>query len=340
MSPHASYGRALERLGFLRYVPALETGGSYREWLHFAIHAPLVDVLVNFSIVRSDRGTFGNVLLLVREPGGAWDGDMDAFSESELDVGSGRLRMRMGASALELDGVLRVVAACRRRRVAVNLALVPESFPCLVQNVGLAGDAPISWLLAPRLAAFGSVAWDGRRVSLEGASAYHDHNWGNFAGGDLAWEWSCTLATATSPWNVVTVRMMDGAGARTLSQGVLSWEHGSRRTGFRSSQVSFAREGMRWPESSLRVPRPLALLAPTTAGVPERLQVAASSGRDWLAGSIETMDHARVIVPRDTATGLMVLREVAARSAFTGRMGGREVRIEGPAFLELAGPLA
>jgi hypothetical protein len=339
MMPSAQ-GRALERLGFLRFTPAHTAGGSFREWLHFAVHDSRVDVLVNLSIVRSPHDLAGKVLVLVRGPDGVWDGDLESFPLDRLDVGAGRLRLQVGPSSVDFDGgVLRVSARCERRDVQVNLTLEPQCFPCLLQNFSLASDAPMSWVVAPRLAASGRVQWGGLTVDLDDATAYHDHNWGHFAGDDLSWEWSCTLATEQSPWNVVTVRVTDGARMRAIAQGVLTWESGSRRTAFRGAQVRFVRDGMRRPESPLRVPRCLSLLVPAHAtAVPERIEVAAANGSDWLVGAIDTIDLARIVVPRDVDTGITVLKEVAGRASFRGRIVGRDVTVAGPAFLEIAGP--
>jgi hypothetical protein len=306
-----------------------------------------LDLLLNFSLTSAPANSSAQVLILIREPDGAWEGDVETFAGGEVEVGSGRLRMRMGGSSVDFDDSFHVRFACAARGIAGELAITPRCFPYLVQNVVLRKDQPISWLVAPRLVASGRVAWGGKdgrppqSVELDGASAYHDHNWGRFAGRDLAWEWSCTLATEASPWSLVTVRTLDGARSQVLSQGVVLWEEAHRRATFRSGDVSFAFEGARRPASCLRVPRALGLVVPAGAtSMPEKVRIAAARGRDHLAGSLRTLDQARVVVPRDADGGLTVLKEIAARSTFEGEIGGRRLAVDAPAFLELVGRVA
>ncbi len=69
---------------FRRSASAFRAGGSHKEWLHFAIHAAGLDLLVNFSIVDDIRpgvspGTeIPRLTCLVRER--SWDGDIEQFS--------------------------------------------------------------------------------------------------------------------------------------------------------------------------------------------------------------------------------------------------------------------
>lgn len=348
--PHEWLADQVERFDFIRFRTKTHKGDvPQREWLHFLVHDDALDVLVNFSLVDSGgrRAPTGQVLILVRSrEGGAWswDGDADRYELSDADVSTGRIALGMGGCSLSFDGRFRVSAACRRRPVAVDLAFVPESFPYLVHNVALGARSTLHWVVTPHLRASGTVSVAGRVFAIDGAAAYHDHNWGTFHGDDLAWEWGCTVgsapgtgAGASSP-SAVVVRVLDRARTRTVSKGILLWEGARRTQVFRDDEVELAARGWLRPERELRVPRGLTILAGGTAsGIPGRLALRATSGADGVAGEFVPADAACVVVPRDVDLGTTLIHEVVGVLRLDGSVGGRDVRIAAPAFFEFLG---
>jgi hypothetical protein len=335
-APHPSvFARATEAATYLR-GPG-RAAAIHREWLHFVVHDAALDLLVNFSVTRFGGKEWGQLLLLVRDPAGAWEGDVVRLPTEAIELGRGAVRMRLGESWVVFDGAFRLRAHLPERHLSVDLTVEPRCFPYLIQNAGPADDAPIHWTVAPRLVASGAVVRGGRVFALREAAAYHDHNWGAFAGRDLAWDWCCTLAGADSPWSIVFVRLLDRARARVFSQGVLVWDGAHRAGAFRSPHVQIREEGMRRTDGGLRVPRGLGFVAPPVASFAARVRVTASAGDDWLIGSVTTSDAARVLVPRDTDSGTAVLKEIVGRASFEGRIHGRSVAFESHAFLEMVG---
>src|SRR5690606_10615926 len=106
--PRASLDRLLALRG-----PGLSLGAAtpHKEWLHFAVHAPDVDVVVNFSIVSSGPGTrrgqgsarVGRVAILVHTD--RWQGGLERCPDAALAVRDAGTRLLLGESRLELrDG--------------------------------------------------------------------------------------------------------------------------------------------------------------------------------------------------------------------------------------------
>lgn len=337
--------RALEEAGYIRFGAA--PAGPQREWLHFLVRDRACELLVNFSLLRGPvpgAAVVGNVLLLARffdEGGARWEGDLDAHEVRAGDLGTGRVRLRLGDCSLEFDEGFRVRARCRRRALSVELTLTPESHAYLVPNVALEGGAAVSWLVAPRLRAAGVVRWEGRVIRIEDAVAYHDHNWGRFTGSELQWEWGCSLAAGSAedePLSVVTVRVLDRARARVAAQGVLVWEGAHRRRMFRGREAEMASVGWLRAAGGPRVPRALSLLAPgPPTGVPARVRLRAAAGGDHLEGAFLAEDVARVLAPRDTDLGTTIIHEVVGRMSLEGSLGGRGVSLDAPAFFEVLG---
>jgi len=323
---------AVEKLGFLR-LPAPNV--FHREWLHFVIHDSAIDLVLNFSVLGSpDKGTSGNVLLLARTRDGVWEGDVERFTGEDIHGGRGSLRLDVGWSSVRFGDAFAVHAECKRQDIVADLTIEPLALPYLVHNSG-----NVQWLVAPRWRASGEARIRDKRYRIEHAPAYHDHNWGDFEGGDVAWRWACTLAP--NGYNVVFVQLLDRARARALSQGLLVWSDAHRERTFRGKEVSCVAEGLLRKTKPLSVPRSLSLLASSSAtDVPERLCITAREGDDHLEGHIACHDMARVLVPRDMDLGVTVIHEIKGRFVLEGTLGGTDVHIEAPAFAETLGWIA
>lgn len=327
----SSIARSVERLGFLR-LPAEDV--VHREWLHFVVHDDDVDLVLNFSVLRSrERGTSGNVLLLTRLGDGSWEGDIERFDGTNVHGGRGRLRLDVGRSSIRFDGAFQIQAICKRRDISAELVIEPLALPYLVHNSG-----DVQWLVAPRWRATGELRIGRKRHRIEAAPAYHDHNWGTFEGGDVAWRWGCTLASEGI--NAVFVQLLNRARSRVLSQGLFLWNDAHRERTFRATEVRCVAEGLLRKKTCLSIPRSLSLLASSSAtDVPERLRITAEEGADRLEGELVCHDTARVLVPRDTDLGVTVIHEIKGRFVLRGRLGGERVAIDAPAFAETLGEL-
>jgi hypothetical protein len=337
---------ALLRADYLRRSPFSVGGlGGHKEWLHFCVYGPRVDVLANFSLCDDVRagavpGTeFARVTVLVREE--TWDGDVDLYANEEVIVHGGRIEAAFGPNEVTFrDGEYHLSVNLRERPISMDLRLRPVTIPSLANNIQLDPGPPINWVVVPRLLATGVVTIAGRRHELCEAPAYHDHNWGHFAWGrDFAWEWGFGLPHGPEvPWSMVFVRLSDRAHTRALMQAVFLWRGMRQHRVFRAHDVEVRHEGYLRPERVLKLPRPMALIAPDVLpDVPRRLFMRAEGDGDRLECVFEARDGAQVILPNDQDLGVTIINEVSGTVRVSGEVRGEAVTMEGRAIFEFLG---
>lgn len=329
--------------GFLRRSPWLHGGrAGHREWLHFAIRAGDLQLVVNVSAVDDLRPAAEphrervRVLVLAHD-GAGWHGDLDEAGPDERELRGGQLNLRAGATELAFEaGTLRLRGALRRQPVAFDLALAPRTFPSVASNVAIGGEAPIHWLVVPHLAATGTVVVGGRTHALADAPAYHDHNWGHFSHRDFAWQWG--HATDAGGLSVVLARLLDGAHASTFMQSLLVWRGARQARVFRGDELALRAEGFLRPPRPFTVPRAGALLVGTRASeIPRVLHVRARADGDDLVGAFEAEHVARITVPHDHDLGTTVIHEVIGRLRLAGTLHDRPIESDTPAMFEFLG---
>jgi len=331
--------RSLARHGYLRRT-TLSAGrrGARREWLYFCVGGDGFDLIVNLSTVDDLRpaatGERVRLTVLVRD-GERWDGDVDEIA-AELAGGALHARFPGGEIALR-DGALRVTAALRRRPIALDLRITPAAFPSLVNNVALAAGQAIHWLVVPRAIADGWFEIADRRTQVAGASAYHDHNWGEFTHRDFGWTWGHAVSDAASqPTAIVLTRMVDGAQAASYLQALLVWRGARLQRVFRGDDLAIEPIGWLRPTRCFTVPRVGALLAGgTVTEVPQRLRLHAACDGDELHGEFVAHDVARIALPNDHDLGTTLIHEVAGRLQMSGSIQGAPLAIDARAVFEL-----
>ncbi|MBY0279182.1 hypothetical protein K2Z84_27940 [Candidatus Binatia bacterium] len=338
---------------WLRRAPGRVGGpGRHKEWLHFCVYGATVDVLINFSVVdeiaaadEAPPGPDGRYLeharltLLVRER--AWHGEVQSFAARDVEIHGGECALRFGPSSVRYaDGRYLVEARSSDGRIAAGVALRPVAMPSIVNNVQYGDGPPINWLVVPRLTTTGSIRIDGTTHDLDGALAYHDHNWGHFGWGrDFAWEWGYGLPDDPgNPWSLVFVRLSDRAHTRCMMQGVFLWHAGREQRVFRDRELHVAQRGLRRFSRLCKVPAVMGLIHPDLAtDIPEELSFDGQGEGDLLHGTFTTAEAAQVILPNDQDLGVTVINEVSGRLAVTGRIRGEELRIDGRAVFEFLG---
>lgn len=340
------FEKAIADTDWLRRSPSLRGGaGSHKEWWHFCVYAPGVDVLVNLSLVDDVREgappgrEFARVVVLVRERG--WDGDVEVFEAHEVEAPGGGLQMRFGDNRVAFeDGRYVIEVRLRRRPIAVSLSLEPGCVPSLANNIRLDPGPPINWLVLPRMVASGTLRLGGRVVQVERARAYHDHNWGHFAWGrDFAWEWGYGLPEEEgNPWSMVFVRLSDRAHSRTYMQALFLWRESLQHRVLRAADVTVERVGLLRASRVFKLPRAMALVAPgTVTDVPRALEVTARGDGDEVRCRFEAEDVAAVVIPNDHDPGVTVIHEVSGEVSVEGRVRGERVAMRGRAIFEFLG---
>ncbi|MDB4932434.1 MAG: hypothetical protein JWM10_4918 [Myxococcaceae bacterium] len=339
--------RAVADADWLRRSPAARGGdGGHKEWWHFCVYAPGVDVLVNFSLVDDVRPgcdparEFARLVVLVRER--EWDGDVEVFESAEVEAAGGGLHMRFGDNRVAFEGGRYVIEVrLQRRPIAVSLVLAPRCVPSLANNIRLDPGPPINWLVLPRMVASGTLTLGGRTVAVERASAYHDHNWGHFAWGrDFAWEWGYGLPEGddANPWSMVFVRLSDRAHTRAYMQALFLWRGALQHRVWRAADVSVERVGLLRASRVFKLPRVMSLVAPgTVTDVPRALVVRARGDGDEVECRFDAEDVAAVVIPNDHDPGVTVIHEVSGVVSVTGRVRGEALAMRGRAIFEFLG---
>lgn len=334
--------RLLGQNGYFRRSSSAFRRGSHKEWLHFAIHTPGLDLLVNFSVVDDVRSgarpgeEIYRLTCLFREQ--AWDGDIEQFTTSEVRLGAGHLDVHFGENRVTLEGgALTLKAKLRRRGLDVDLRLTPRIVPTPAYNLEVDDCPPIHWLVVPRLLARGGVRVGARSYELDGAAAYHDHNWGHFRWGkNFAWEWGYGAPDETdNPWTMVFVRLTDRRHVSDLMQAIFLWKGARQARLFRDHELRVRREGVLRASRVFKLPRVMGLVSPGAAtGVPERLLVEAEGEGDKLELEFSCEDVGQVIIPNDDDLGVTIINEVSGKLALEGTVRGERVSIRCPSIFE------
>ena len=335
---------AIERTDFFRRSPfALGGPGRHKEWQHFVVLAPQLDLLVNFSACDDVRpgapqgAEFPRIVLLLRE--GTWDGDVETFSTENTRIVGGRIAADLSHNGLEFrDGKFFISVKLAERPIAVDLVLTPVTLPAFVPTVAMLDGPPMHWVVVPRLEATGTVRTMHGVHRLERVLTYHDHNWGCFLwGNDISWEWGFVLPEErTVPWCMTFVRLTNRSRTGVLMQNLLLWRRERlvgiyrERSFTMHADLAYAR-----PPGVFKVPRVMALLAPETVpDVPRSLFVRAEDGNDWIECHCEARDVAQVLIPSETKLGVTIFNEVAARTTVRGLFAGEEIAFSGRSILE------
>jgi hypothetical protein len=336
----------LQTSDYWRRSPASAGGrAGHKEWTHFCVLAPGVDLLVNFSLMDGvQTGTAGGaevprLAVLARDLMG-WVGGVARFDADDVAVDGGAIDCRFGRNRLRfVAGCYEVEIDLPEHSVAASLRFEPLVTPAMTNSVPLGGGESVKWLVVPHLIASGVISVAGRSHSLAGAPAYHDHNWGSFRwGGDFSWEWAVVVPPARSvPWTLVLTRLSDRAQHHVYSEGLLLWKGDTHWRTFRGDEVEFRASGFLSRDDVLRVPPVMWLAAPGRAlDVPRAFHARGRSGRDTIELELELEDLGQIAIPSDADLhSTTVLSELLGRGRLSGRVRGEQVDLDGPAIVEL-----
>jgi len=314
-----------------------------KEWYHFCILGPDVDVIVNFSLATDLRpaarsgSQLGRVVLLLRERGHGWEGDVDTFPARDVQARAGDVGMHIGGNMLGYGtGGYQLSVALAECPLTARLTLYPRTLPLLARSNAVIGEGRISWLMVPRLTATGTVVAGRRTYQLAGAPAYHDHNWGHWQWGqDFTWQWGFALPSDDGQWAVVFQQMRDRSRNRVTEQIMALWRGPDLYRLFHQHEIEMQSAGLVPVRPLLKLPRVLGLVAPErTTDLPQRLVVNAVSSSDRLRMTFEAYDLAQILVPHETDLGTMVINEVRGRATVYGDVKGHEVAWAGEGIYE------
>jgi len=314
----------------------------FKEWHHFAIIAPDIQIILNFNVSYDMRQTvppntvLGRLVLLVHDSNG-WDGDVDTFQAHELDVTAGQLDLQMGHNtAFFRDDGYHISVALENRPVTLKLHLIPLTYPLLRRRTAV-GEGSISWLAIPRLIAHGEVT-SGRNVHrFANASAYHDHNWGNWLWGhDFSWHWGYALPEhADQPWSLIFDNLMNSARNHRLELRLAVWKDAILQRLFLHGEIETSQQHFFQSRNIQKFPRIMTLVAPQfTTDVPRVLHIHAENKTDYMDCVFEAQDVAQIVIPNETDLGVTIINEVSGTLTTEGRIKGEKIEMVGSGFFE------
>jgi hypothetical protein len=335
------------REDFWRVRPSASSAVAFKEWQHFVVLAPGLDVLVNFSLgslgspgsppgSTGDGERLGRVIVLVRTS--RWTGFVDTVAR--LAFSSDGARGQFGEHRVELrDAGYRVVVDAPAHGVVIDVTMRPATVPVTARRQRLAPGRHLDWSLTARLAVDGRVEAEGRSYRLAGAVGYHDHNWGQFAwGDDFTWEWGSVLPLdGRADWAVVYSSLLNGARTERALEQVFVWRGGLNVLAAGGADVTARSRGRYRARPELRLPRPMALVQPRLdADVPRRLDVTARGAADELTLRFTPESTAQLLVPSERSPRRVVtINECVGPVALEGQLAGQPIHWEGRGVFEL-----
>lgn len=317
---------------------------DYKEWWHFNLidDAGGVDIIVNLSLagdVHTPDAGQANLILLVHERGRGWAGGLDLFDGIAARVDPNGVAIRLGPSDLRYaDGLYTLDLARPDGTLVASLRFEPRAEPFMVWKDTPIGTGHVNWIIVPNLVATGEVLVGGRRLTVAGARAYHDHNWGRWRWGDnFGWDWGFCAAAARlgeEPLSLVYDRTVDRVGSRVMEHSLAIWCGERLARLFTRRMITASRAG-RFDGPVRRIPGASALIDHSrVTSVPRELRFAARDGADWLDARYEPDAAIQVAIPRETRFGLVQLNETLGWLTVSGHLAGEPVSFHRRACFE------
>jgi hypothetical protein len=294
----------------------------YKDWLHLKVFAPAAPLvaLVNVALhgAPGDERAVAVGTALAHAPGTGWTGNVEVAPLPES--GTGEEGVRLAGVALALDpGTPAVHASARLPEDALALDLVarPAGRALLVPWRLRLGSGWVSWAAIARLHVSGRATVAGRELDLDGAQAYHDHNWGRWRwGDDVGWRFGCFAITGGP---TITLCWITDRGHRRRQDARLHVHADGRRHAFAGASVAVGYEGTLAPPAR-RLPGALAALHGDRAQprLPQRVRIRADDGVDHLEIEFESADAVQLIVPEVADRGYGFIHEIAGSFRASG----------------------
>lgn len=311
--------------------------GLFKEWQHFALFAPGLDLLVNFSLTQAAGHRASRVIVMAKTAKG-WHGALDTttgelstdgrravFGDAKMDIRNGEYRVRVNWPAHSID---------------LDLTFRPLTTPMYAAHRPMGDGRRLHWALIARLEANGTALVGNREHQISKAASYHDHNWGSFGwGSDFAWEWGSVLPDdAREPWSVVYSRVTNRARSVIRSQHLFVWRDAHNVLAAESEGVDSRSTGrLEPPAHPFRIPAEIALLdARRDVDLPAHLEITGRAGKDHATVRFLTKDAGRILVPSETdPLGKVVIHECLGDASAQGMIGNESFQWGGRGVFEL-----
>ncbi len=174
--------------------PAAQGDSTWAEWYYFNILLPDGWLYLTYMLAGEvGYGEWGGRLLATRVRRTGEQVFDETFAAAQVTFGAGESGLVIGPSSVTIrpDGVYDVSATIRdpvagTMEVELEVAAPERRY---LPPVSVGGDRIPSGYVVPMLdaRATGRVCESGRCERVDGARAYHDHNWGVWR--DVTWDW-------------------------------------------------------------------------------------------------------------------------------------------------------
>ena len=315
------------------------TAPAYKDWLHLNVldHASGCVGLVNVSLhgAPDDPASRAVGVALINSPDG-WIGNAEVAGIGDAALGPASIALERVAIAVDsARGEIAASADLPDDALTVELTASTAAAPVFAEQRLPLGSGWISWLGIPRVMPHGTARVGKRLLDLEGASAYHDHNWGRWHwGDDFGWEWGCFLPPHPAPAFVLS-RVTDRSHRRVEGPLVVVAYASNRRRWFVGETVQLDYSGT-LAAAPRRVPGAMAALHQDRAAprVPARLEVRADDGIDRVELDFAARACAQLIAADPAERGYGFIHELVGEFAFACRLGDETSEGRGLAVVE------
>jgi hypothetical protein len=341
---------SLEQGDHIRYPRAhpgyrkSETLANYSEWHHFNFNDDtndlygIVNLAMSGNIDDADSGRVAVSLVICEH--GRWRGTMAMYRATEARFTPGRVDLKVGPNSVRLrQGCYEVAGSLKDRSVVMNAVWRPLCAGVHINNIG----GIISTFVIPRMSVEGTLVIEGRTYRLNGATGYHDHNWGYWNWGrDLGWDWGYVLENQTgdhqTPLSIVFGQVTDATRAAARSDLVfIVWEGNDLTQVFLDDAVNITTVGALPFSRVPQVPGLLGFIQARRHEVPASLIIQASDGADALELQMDVSDGLQFLLPQAVGPGLTTVSELVGRYRVKGTLDGRSLDFSYVGFAELAG---
>ncbi|MEV0290711.1 hypothetical protein AB0H36_41835 [Kribbella sp. NPDC050820] len=313
---------------------------SYKDWLHLNVFdaATGIAIVLNGAVqgAADDPRAVVSTTALVHHAG-RWSTYHETVSRSQTTITERTLAVG-DQLVVQLDPVSGGMTTTFRHPtsgLAVHIEAVPRTR--VIQTVAPMpfGSGWIAWRATPLLRSKGYMEAPGRRISLDDALAYHDHNWGRWHWGeDIGWEWA---AWPSEHGALVMSRATDrahGQGAANVTIA-LPARHGwlNRSYGGSSVEVRLAswRRGC-----SRRLPGAMAALHAERSSprLPGTIELRVDDGFDRMTARLQVEDAIQLIVADPQLPGYSYIHEMFGPFRASGMRGGERFAFHGRGVFE------
>ncbi len=319
---------------------------AYSEWHHFTLNDDANGLYGIFNLalsgnVRDASQARAGVSLAIYQRGQGWHGTMNLHPFEEARFAPGGIDLAIGQNAVRFRKDRYVVSgALKDGSVVLDATWTPRTSALRVDGIG----GVVNTFILPSLRVDGTLRLRGREYRLDGATGYHDHNWGHWHwGGGLSWNWGYVIQSPAgsrkkpAPVSLVFGQVTNGADRSTKSDHALAVWAGERcMQVFLGDAVRITSTGALNGTTVPRIPGVMALLSPGRPDIPRQMAIHARDGGDWVDIELNVDGAMQFLIPRAGGAGSTTISELVGQYTVRTMLGGYASDFSYNGFAEVA----